>query len=89
MNLAGIILVDPHTHELLVSPSVVKFLASLTHDGHISIQYFSRRGEPAHRHGFTVRPDNAVKKLMQELTESHNQFMNFTMEVKTNAVNPE
>lgn len=83
MNLAGKILVDPHTHELLVSPSVVKLLASLSHDGYISLQYFSRRGEPAHRHGFTVRPDNAVKKLMQELTESHNQFMNFTMEVKT------
>ena len=89
MTLAGTVLIDPHTQELLVSPSVVKLLASLNHDGYISIQYFSRRGEPAHRHGFTVRPDNAVKKLMQELTQSHNQFMNFTMEVKTNAVNPE
>ena len=89
MTLSGKVLIDPHTHELLVSPSVVKFLASLKHDGCISIQYFSRRGEPGHRHNFTVRPDNAVKKLMQELTQSHNQFMNFTMEVKTNAVNPE
>ena len=83
MNLRGTVLIDPHTHELLVSPSVVKLLASLSHDGYISLQYFSRQGEPGHRHCFSVRPDNAVKKLMQEMTESHRNYMHFTMEVRT------
>ena len=82
MTLSGIILIDPHTGDYLISPLLFKELASLSDDGVINVQWFSRQGEPAHRHSFTVRPDNAGKKVWQELTENHNNFMNFTLEVK-------
>ena len=83
MTLSGTFLVDPISKDYLISPSIFKKLATLKHDGVITIQWFSRAGLAAHRHSFTVRPDNAGMKVWQEITENHFNHMNFTLEVKT------
>ena len=82
MTLRGKFLVDPHTGEYLISPSIFKNLANLD-DGVITIQWYSRQGELGHRHSFTYRSSNVGNKVWQEITENHCNFMNFTLEVET------
>lgn len=82
-NFRGKFLIDPLTKDYLISPLLFKSLASLNHDGVITVQWFSREGVPAHRHSFSYRRSNVGNKLWQELTENHNQFMNFILEVET------
>lgn len=81
MNLAGTFLVDPHTGDYLISPLLFKKLATLG-DGVITVQWYKKSGEPAHRHSFTYRSSNVGMKAWQELIENHNNFMHFTMEVE-------
>lgn len=81
MNLSGTFLVDPLTKDYLISPSILKNLATLD-DGVVSVQWYTKAGVPAHKHSFSYRRDNVGKKVWQELTNNHNNHMNFTMEVK-------
>ena len=82
MNLRGTIITDPHTGEYLISPSLFKSLATLG-DGVITVQWYKKSGEPAHRHQLSYRSSNVGNKLWQELTENHRSHMNFTLEVRT------
>lgn len=82
-NFKGKFLIDPLTKDYLISPLLFKSLARLNHDGVITVQWYSRQGEPAHRHSFSYRTSNVGNKFWQELTENHSNFMNFTMDVRT------
>ena len=82
MTLRGTFLVDPISKDYLISPSLFKKLATLD-DGVITVQWYKKSGEPAHRHSFTYRSSNVGMKVWQEITENHCNFMNFTLEVET------
>ena len=82
MNLRGTFLVEPHTGEYLISPLLFKKLATLD-DGEVTVQWYKKSGEPAHRHSFSYRRDNVGMKVWQEITENHFNHMHFRMEVKT------
>lgn len=82
MNLRGTFLVEPHTGEYLISPLLFKKLATLD-DGEVTVQWYKKSGEPAHRHQFSYRSSNVGNKLWQEITENNRNHMNFTLEVRT------
>ena len=79
-NFRGTFLVDPISKDYLISPSIFKKLATLD-DGVITIQWYKKSGEPAHRHSFSYRRDNVGMKVWQEITENNSNHMHFTLEV--------
>ena len=81
-NFKGKFLIDPLTKDYLISPSLFKSLATLD-DGEVTVQWYTKDGVPAHKHQFSYRRSNVGNKFWQELTENHNHFMNFTVEVNT------
>lgn len=83
MTLAGTFLVDPISKNYLISPSIFKSLATLNHDGVITVQWYKKSGEPAHRHSFTYRSSNVGNKVWQEITENHRNHMHYILEVRT------
>ena len=82
MTLRGKFLGDPISKDYLIAPSLFKKLATLD-DGVITVQWYKKSGEPAHRHSFTYRSSNVGNKFWQELTENHCNHMNFILEVET------